>query len=166
MSSRLAAISEFQHTHTLLAFVSFGSEVDTVPIIGHLLAAGKRVAVPKVEPTKRALLLREIFDLQTDLAPGYYGIREPVESCSIMPAEELEMALVPAVVWGEDGYRIGYGGGYYDRLLATIPHAARIGLGFELQVVAVVPHGPHDLPVDMLVTEERVRRFAHRRGEN
>ena len=67
-----------------------------------------------------------------------------------------------AAAWGADGYRVGYGGGYYDRFLAQAPRAVRVGLGLEVQVVPSVPHGPQDLPVDVLVTDARVRRFGAR----
>ncbi len=72
------------------------------------------------------------------------------------------MVIVPGVAWSEDGFRVGYGGGYYDHFLPTLPQAARVGLAFELQVVPTVPHNRKDEPVDLLVTETGVRRFRTR----
>jgi 5-formyltetrahydrofolate cyclo-ligase len=80
----------------------------------------------------------------------------------VVAAEEVEAVLVPGAAWGEDGYRVGYGGGYYDRFLGRVKQAHWVGLGLEVQVVPEVPHGARDLGVDVLVTEERVRRFGHR----
>ncbi len=145
-------------------FVSFGSEVDTLPMIRKALAEGKRVAAPRAEPERRELTACEIGDAEEDLAPGAHGIREPKAHCPIVAAEEIEAVLVPAAAWGEDGYRVGYGGGYYDRFLGRVKHAHRVGLGLEVQVACEVPHGARDLAVDVLVTEEAVRRFG-RRGE-
>ena len=78
-----------------------------------------------------------------------------------MDLAQIDAVVVPAVVWGEDGYRVGYGGGYYDRFLARLEGARSIGLGLEMQVVPRVPHGPNDVPVEVLVTDARVRRFPH-----
>ena len=77
-----------------------------------------------------------------------------------MPLDEIDAVIVPAAVWGEDGYRVGYGGGYYDRFLLRVLSAVRIGFGLELQVVPAVPHEEQDLPVDVLVTDAGVRRFT------
>ena len=145
-------------------FVSFGSEIDTLPAIRSALAAGKRVAAPRADPQARALEPCEIRNPGTDLALGAHNIREPRAHCRPVPLEEIVVIIVPAAAWGEDGYRVGYGGGYYDRFLLQVPSAIRIGLGLEVQVVPEAPHGEHDLPVDVLVTDKGVRRFA-RPGE-
>jgi 5-formyltetrahydrofolate cyclo-ligase len=139
-------------------FVSFGSEIDTIPMMRRALSEGKRVAAPAADRGRRQLTPREVRDIATDLAPGAYSIREPKERCQLVERDGIDLVIVPAAVWSEDGHRIGYGGGYYDRFLPQVPRASRIGLGFEVQVVESVPHGPHDLPVHVLVTEARVRR--------
>ena len=141
-------------------FVSFGSEIDTLPMIRRALAEGKRVAAPRADPEKRALTACEIRDPEKDLAPGAHGIREPKAHRPPVDPEDIDVVIVPAAVWGEDGYRLGYGGGYYDRFLGRLTGARRVGLGLETQVVPRVPHGPYDLPVEMLVTEAGVRRFS------
>ncbi|HUU53725.1 MAG TPA: 5-formyltetrahydrofolate cyclo-ligase [Armatimonadota bacterium] len=159
-SSHLFGLPEFRFAATAMFFVSFGSEIDTLPMIETALAQGKRVAAPRADPGSRALLPCEIRNAAEDLAPGAHNIQEPRAHCPPVALEEIDLVIVPAAVWGEDGYRIGYGGGYYDRFLVRLPRATRVGLGLETQVVAQVPHGPQDLPVDCLVTEAGVRRFA------
>ena len=144
----------------MMFFVSFGSEVDTLPMIRRALAEGKRVAAPRADPKARALTACEIRDPEKDLAPGAHDIREPKAHCSPVDPEGIDVVIVPAAVWGEDGYRVGYGGGYYDRFLGRLRRARRVGLGLEMQVVPEVPHGAQDLPVEVLVTEAGVRRFA------
>jgi len=163
-SSRFFALPEVAAARVIMFFVSFGSEVDTAPMIAQTLAEGKRVAAPRADPGSRTLTPCEIRDPGRDLAPGAHNIREPKPSCPAVPLEELDVVVVPAVVWGENGYRIGYGGGYYDHFLPRVPRAARLGLGFELQVLPEVPHGAGDLPVDLLVTDAKVRRFPPRRA--
>jgi len=164
-AGHLFSLPEFAAARTVMFFVSFRTEIDTLPLVERALAAGKRVAAPRADPASRSLLPCEIRDLGRDLAPGAYGIREPKAGCLPVKLADVDAVLVPAAVWGEDGYRLGYGAGYYDRFLVQMPRACRIGLGLEVQVVPEVPHGEHDLPVDILVTEAGVRRFAHREQE-
>ncbi len=159
-SSHLLELPEFRQAGIVMLFVSFGSEIETMPIIESALAAGKRVVVPRADPQARALEPCEIRDPKTDLALGAHNILEPRAPCLPVALEDIAVVIVPAAAWGEDGYRVGYGGGYYDRFLSRIPSAVRIGLGLEMQVVKEAPHDEHDLPVDVLVTDKGVRRFA------
>ncbi len=161
-SSHLLGLPEFQQANTVMFFVSFGSEIATRAMIEGALAQGKRVVAPRADPQTRSLEACEIRDPEADLAPGAHDISEPKAHCRPAPLDEVDVVIVPAAVWGEDGYRVGYGGGYYDRFLARVPSAVKIGLGLEMQLVPEVPRGEHDLPVDILVTDAGVRRF--RRG--
>ena len=158
-SSHLFGLPEVGAAQTIMFFVSFGSEIDTVPMIEAALAQGKRVAAPRAHPGSRELTPCEIRRIAEDLAPGAHTIREPRAHCRPVALEEIDLVIVPAAVWGEDGYRVGYGGGYYDRLLERAVNIPRVGLGFDCQVVAEVPHDDHDLGVDMLITESRLLKF-------
>jgi 5-formyltetrahydrofolate cyclo-ligase len=160
---RLFSLPEIGAAQVIMFFVSFGSEIDTLPMLSRALAAGKRVAAPRVMRSARKLMPHEVRDLPSDLEPGAYGILEPKPDRPPVPLDELEVVIVPAVAWDNEGYRVGYGGGYYDRFLPQVPRALRIGLGFELQVRSDLPRGPEDLPVDILITEAAVRRFPHPR---
>lgn len=163
---RLLALPEFAGAGVVMLFISFGSEIATLDLVRRALALGKRVAAPRAHREGRELVPGEIADPDQDLVPGLWGILEPRPECPTVAPEELEAVIVPAAAWSEDGYRLGYGGGYYDRFLRRAAQAHWIGLGLEVQVVPEVPHEEHDLPVDVLVTDERVRRFggARRRG--
>ena len=160
---RLLSLPEVGAARLVMFFVSFGSEIDTVPMISRSLAAGKQIAAPRVERSSHRLMPYELRDLQSDLESGAYGILEPKPDRPPARLDEIEVVIVPAVAWDEAGFRVGYGAGYYDRFLPQVPQAVRIGLGFELQVRSEVPRGPNDLPVDILVTEAAVRRFSHPR---
>jgi len=161
-AERFLALPEFVQARVVMLFVSFGSEIETRPIITAALAAGKRVVAPRADPQRRALTPCEVRDLDRDLAPGAHGIEEPRRHCPAVDLAEIDVVAVPAVAWSEDGYRLGYGGGYYDRFLPKVGRALAVGLGLELQVVPELPQGPHDQPVEVLVTEEHVRRFRRR----
>jgi 5-formyltetrahydrofolate cyclo-ligase len=158
-ADHLLSLPEFAHAGTVMFFVSFGSEVRTLDMIERALEQGKRVAAPRADPGSRELVPHELRHPEQDLEPGAHNIKEPITSCPAIPLDEVEVVIVPAAVWGEDGYRVGYGGGYYDRFLQRVPGAVRIGLGLEMQVVAGTPRQCHDLPVDILVTETGIRRF-------
>jgi len=158
-AEHLLSLPEVQQAHTVMFFVTFGSEIDTVPMIFRALRDGKRVVAPRADPIRRELTPCQVRDPDCDFVLGAHHIREPAAHCPAIPLDEIEVVIVPAAVWAEDGYRIGYGGGYYDRFLPRLPHAVKIGLGLEVQVVGEVPHQEHDLPVDMLVTDAGVRRF-------
>lgn len=158
IKERLFALEEFQKASYPVFFVSFGSEVNTRPMIIDALQMGKQVIVPLTEKKERRLLLSRLEDFEKDLQPGVFGILEPhAESFRPVSPEDVDLVLVPGLVFGLNGYRIGYGGGYYDRFLENIPvEVPRIGLCYEGQVVEEVPHGNHDFPVNKIVTEERV----------
>ena len=161
-AERFVALPEFIQARVVMLFVSFGSEIETRSIITAALAGGKRVVAPRADPQRRALTPCEVRDLDRDLSPGAHGIDEPRPHCPSIDLAEIDLVAVPAVAWSDDGYRLGYGGGYYDRFLPEVGRALAVGLGMELQVVPRLPRGAHDQPVEMLVTEEHVRRFRRR----
>lgn len=156
----VAGLPELQQAKTVLMFLSIADEVDTFPIIADALAAGKTVAVPKVDRKRRAMDAVVLRDLKHDLVPGAFGILEP-RGNEVVPPGAIDFALVPARGYDRAGNRLGRGGGYYDRYMAH-PHfrAVRCGIAFAAQVLDAIPHGPHDLPVHILVTEDGVLRCA------
>lgn len=156
----LVGMAPYRECRTLLGYVSFRQEVDTLPLLREALEGGKRLVLPRVNRRERTLELYRVTDL-VDLQPGYQGILEPdPRRCSRVDPDEIELVLVPGVAFDRRGYRLGYGGGYYDRLLTDIPRALKAGLAFSLQVVEFLPIFPHDQPVDLLVTEEGILRFG------
>ena len=151
---RLFALKAFERAATAALFVAFRSEVRTEPIIARALAAGKQVCVPRVCPGRR-LRFRRITDLERDLEPGRWGIREPRPTLPEVEPERVEVIAVPGVAFDGRGHRVGYGGGYYDAALLEFEQASRVGLAFECQVVERVPDAEHDLAVDWVITESR-----------
>ncbi|MEO8674831.1 MAG: 5-formyltetrahydrofolate cyclo-ligase [Casimicrobiaceae bacterium] len=151
--ARLAALPSFASARTLLLTLPFRSEWDSLPLVRQALAAGKSVVVPRVNATTRMLELHAIADPDRDAAPGHQGIPEPLAHCPAVAPALVDWVLVPGVAFDRAGRRLGYGGGYYDRLLPLLsPRAARIAGAFDLQIVDRVPSGPHDVTVDRIVT--------------
>ena len=152
----LAARADFNAATTLLLTLPFGSEWDTRPLAALALARRKTVAVPRVNPITHRLDLAAVNDLERDVAPGYRGVPEPRAHCAPLPLAAIDWVLVPGVAFDRAGQRVGYGGGYYDRLLSSLSAGApRIAGAFDLQLVARVPSAAHDLSVDAIVTETR-----------
>ena len=124
------------------------------------LAEGKSVSVPLTLPQQSELLAVAITDPATDLSPGYKGIPEPSPSLAELHRvnpQSIDIAIIPGAVFDRSGYRLGYGGGYYDRFLEQkAPQAYRIGLAFSRQLVNRIPALSHDIPMDMLITEKEV----------
>ena len=156
IAAALAGRVDFRTAQTVLLTLPFGSEWDTMTLVAAALAAGKTVALPRVHEGTRMLEACVIADVEREVAPGFRGIREPQAHCAIVMPESIDWVLVPGAAFDGEGRRLGYGGGYYDRLLSSLPAStARVAGAFELQVVERVPTATHDLGVDAVVTEQR-----------
>lgn len=156
IATTLSAREDFLAAPTLLLTLPFGSEWDTAPLLAEAFKRSKVVVLPRVNLATRMLELCAVTDLQRDVAPGYRGIREPLLHCAGVDPAAIGWALIPGVAFDRLGRRLGYGGGFYDRLQPMLaPRGARIAGAFELQIVADVPSAAHDLAVDAIVTEVR-----------
>jgi 5-formyltetrahydrofolate cyclo-ligase len=153
---RIAALPEFDGATAVLLTLAFRSEWNTVVLVRTALAAGKTVAVPRVDVEARMLELHALSDPEREIVAGHMGIPEPLPESPRVPRAAIDFVLVPGVAFDLAGRRLGYGAGYYDRLLPLLsPRAARVAGAFELQVVDRVPAAPHDVGVDTIVTELR-----------
>jgi 5-formyltetrahydrofolate cyclo-ligase len=157
----VSSLPVYQQASTVLGYLNFGAELDTEHWLAQALRAGKRVLLPRVNRASKHLDLYQVQDLQRDVAPGSWGIREPLlERCIKEEAPgTIDLILLPGVAFTRDGGRLGYGGGFYDRLLARMPHRpALVAAAFGLQVVADLPLEDTDRAVEWLVTEnEKLR---------
>lgn len=152
IEDRLFSLPEFRAASTILFFASFRSEVETEAMIRRALAEGKRVVLPKIKG--KDLVLLEIKDFDRDIAPGAWDIPEPYYG---RPATigEVDFVVTPGAVFDEQGNRLGYGAGFYDKMLSSYT-GMTAALAFELQIVPQVPVLAHDIPVKKIVTEKRV----------
>jgi 5-formyltetrahydrofolate cyclo-ligase len=154
---RLTSTDAFILSHNVMAFMSFRNEVNTYPIVNYCLATNRKVIIPVTDVHNKKLILSELKNLDKELGLSSFGIPEPLPRF-IRPfnASDLDLILVPGVVFDRRGYRIGYGGGYYDRFLASLDKkVVTIGLAFELQIVDRIPADPYDIPVDNIITEKK-----------
>jgi len=156
----VAALPEFRRAEVVLLFAPFGSEVDTVPLMRQALDAGQRLLLPRVVREEHRLALHEVREPAEDLRPGVWNIPEPDPTrCPERPLAAVGFVLAPGVAFDEQGGRLGYGGGYYDRLLGALaPGVGVVAVCFECQIVPEVPRHAHDLLVPAIVTEARIRR--------
>ncbi|MGE5174566.1 MAG: 5-formyltetrahydrofolate cyclo-ligase [Betaproteobacteria bacterium] len=152
IEGRLFSLSEFKSARIIMFFASFRSEVETGPMIRRALAAGKRVILPKVKGS--ALELFEIKDFDKDVSPGIWGIPEPR---GLLPAklDEIDVIVVPGAAFDERGNRLGYGAGFYDKLLSSF-NKMTVAVAFDVQIVPNIPTDSHDVPVKKIVTEKRI----------
>lgn len=155
ITGRIAALPSFIAARTVLLTLPFRSEWDTHPLIDVALTTGKTVAAPRVNRESRMLELHSLSEGARALPPGAYGIPEPEATADRVAPESVEWVLVPGVAFDRTGRRLGYGGGYYDRLLPLLGGATRVAGAFDLQLVARVPWAPHDVCVDVIVTESQ-----------
>ncbi len=159
IADRVLAMEEIAGARTVMAFWSFGSEVDTIPLLERLHAAGTRVALPRIEGRDITPVGYSIGDPVSETS---FGAKEPVSDRVLAPAE-LDLVVVPGVAFDREGGRVGYGAGFYDRLLPRVREdTAAVGVAFALQVVERVPAGGVDRRVDAVVTEREVIRPRER----
>jgi 5-formyltetrahydrofolate cyclo-ligase len=138
-------------------YASMRSELRTAPLVEMLLARGTAVAFPRVVPGQLRLEFHRVGAL-ADLEPGCFSIPEPTSAAPIVPVTNIDLFVVPGIAFDASGNRLGWGAGHYDVTLAAHTRALRVGFCFECQVVDVVPSTSTDLPMDLVVTEQRVLR--------
>lgn len=164
IAERLGGLPAYADAQYPLIYVSMPSEVQTLPLIDSRLAAGRPVAVPKVEG--EGLAMYEIASV-SDLAPGVWGILEPQPEVAVLAdPDRVDVVVIPGVVFDLEGHRLGYGRAYYDRLLRLLGgHAAKVALAFEVQLARAVPSEPHDVHMDYVITEDRLIDCARMRDQ-
>jgi 5-formyltetrahydrofolate cyclo-ligase len=155
ITERLLELEELRGAQTVLCFASIRNEVRTGALMSALWDAKKRVLLPRVAEEDLELCT---VQRSTTLVEGAFSVPEPDRDARCVPAEEVEFALVPALAVDVRGFRIGYGGGYYDRLLPRLANACACAVAYDFQLVSEVPELPFDAAVSMVVTDRRVIR--------
>ena len=150
---RFLGLPDFNAARCVLLYASKGGEVHTDGIIRSALSLGKKVALPVTMKEGHTLELYEIKEAE-ELTVGAFGIMEPARNPErrVQP-DELELVVVPGVSFDRRGHRIGYGMGYYDSLLKKVK-CSKVGLAYGMQIVEHVPDEPHDVAVDIVVTQD------------
>ena len=157
ISKRVLAMGGFNDAQTVMAYMSIAAEFSTMEFVRATLAHGKILILPKVSRDEKQLNLFRVKNIDTDLTPGIWEILEPnPERCEKISAEDIEFVLVPGVAFDAQCNRLGYGGGFYDRLLDDLgPFASLVAPAFALQIVERVPIEEHDIPLNVIITEDQ-----------
>jgi 5-formyltetrahydrofolate cyclo-ligase len=156
ITARLLQLPEYRQANTVLGYMNFGAEFASELWVACVLADGKRLALPKVNHHTNHLDLYWVDDPENQLVAGLWGIREPlVERCEKLHApDEIEFVLLPGVAFTRGGARLGYGGGFYDKLFAgTAQRPILAAAAFALQLVEALPQEATDIKVGWIVTE-------------
>jgi 5-formyltetrahydrofolate cyclo-ligase len=161
--SAIRAAQAYQRARAVLAYASFGGELPTDALLKHALSDGKILVLPRVDKAAGCLRLHLVRRLD-DLVAGGWGIREPQSDSTTVPSMEVDLIVVPGVAFDRAGFRIGYGGGYYDKLLPLAkPETTRVSGVFDCQIVDAVPNEIHDQRVDLIITPTQKILIAHDR---
>ena len=165
IEERLFSLNEFKEAESVMFYLAKKDEVRTEGMIGKAFKVGKKVIVPSLRPSSdegakggRGITPSLLLDYETELEEGIFGILEPkIEFIRPFPVEEIHIVVVPGVAFDESGGRIGFGGGFYDEFLGRLPsETKRWALAFEFQIVKKLPLTDKDVPVQRIMTEERL----------
>jgi 5-formyltetrahydrofolate cyclo-ligase len=154
IADKLLDLKEYRDAKNVLLFASFRNEVDTFPVIKDALKNKAVVVLPRVNTIKKELELFSIRDVE-ELRPGYASIPEPEpDDARSFPSTNIDFILVPGLAFDSQGRRLGYGGGYYDRLLERLgPGPVRVAVAYTEQIIDNVPSTDHDKKVNIIVTD-------------
>lgn len=155
---KIKSLKVYAEARSIMLYLSYGSEVITDIMVNEFLLDNKDVAVPVIsnpgDGIMHAIKINSLQECNTKV----YGIRQPeFDESLIVDKNDIDIILVPGIVFDSKGYRIGYGKGYYDRWLQGTDIKKRIGLAYEVQVISEIPKGEYDLPVGMLITEKQIK---------
>ena len=151
-------LPEFLNCKNIMLYLSFGNEVNTYALARWCLENGKKVIVPYCINETREIIPFEINNLTSDLTKSSFGIMEPKHNLlQKADLEEVDLIIVPGVVFDEYCNRIGFGAGYYDRFLPKrAKNTCTMGIAYDYQVINKIPTGVYDVPLDFIITEKRI----------
>jgi len=141
----------YQETHTVLTYLAMGSEADLSELFGH--QPQKRWAIPRVRPGGQMVF--HTYN-PAHLVRHAYGMLEPGPDCPVIPSQEIQLVLVPGLAFDGSGWRLGYGGGFYDRFLSNF-QGVTAGITYQALILDYIPHAGHDIPMQYLVTETGIK---------
>ncbi|MDI0267494.1 5-formyltetrahydrofolate cyclo-ligase [Clostridioides difficile] len=157
ITERLLQMKDIRNATNIMLYLDFNNEVQTDSLIQKLLSLKKIVSSPITIKENHTLIPTQITDLKEGLKIGTYGIREPKEKSPTIDINALDVVIVPAVAYDINCYRLGYGGGFYDRFLENLrKDAITIGIAFDFQIFNSIPKETHDAQLNYIVTETRI----------
>ena len=155
ITEKLLSMNCIQQASTIMIYLDFNNEVKTDQLITKLISLRKTVTSPVTIKDERKLIPYEIINLKEGINIGTYGIREPNKDLSNeIDVKNIDVLIVPAVAYDKNCYRLGYGGGYYDRFIERLrDDAITIGIAFDLQLFDSIPKEEHDAQLNYIITE-------------
>ncbi|MGO1372290.1 MAG: 5-formyltetrahydrofolate cyclo-ligase [Senegalia sp. (in: firmicutes)] len=155
--SYLIKMEEFKNSKTIMTYLSFKEEVNTFKLIEKMMDLEKNVLTTYTDKNKNIIVPCKLKDLDESLDENPFGYLEPKEDLieEVDPGQ-IDLIITPGLAFDKKGNRIGYGGGYYDKLLARAPQAIKIALSYDFQILSKVPSGKFDIPVDYIVTPTKI----------
>lgn len=155
ITEKLLSMDCIQQASTIMLYLDFNNEVKTDQLITKLISLRKTVTSPVTIKDERKLIPYEIINLKEGINIGTYGIREPNKDISNeIDVKNIDVLIVPAVAYDKNCYRLGYGGGYYDRFIERLrDDAITIGIAFDLQLFDSIPKEEHDAQLNYIITE-------------
>ncbi len=155
IAENLYSTSYWQKANVIGITISRFPEVNTYPIIEKAWREGKTVTVPKCIPKTRKLDFRKITDF-SQCEKGYFQLIEPlINQTEAVEKNSIDLLIVPGLAFTENGERIGFGGGYYDRYLEQF-NGPTLSLAFEIQIVQQLPLEEHDFQIDQIISEANI----------
>lgn len=158
----VVSLPEFERSGCVMIFIPIAGEVDTLAIAEAAWSSGKAVLAPRVVWNTHEMLALPCRSFEEGMVIGRYGLNEP-QAAPPTPVEQIDFVVAPGLAFDRAGKRLGRGAGFYDRFLSADGfRAVTCAVAFSEQLVDEVPAGPHDWPVQILVTDKEVLRPAKR----
>jgi len=153
----LEKMSEYTRAKNILSYASMKTEMPTDELNGRIMADGKTLCLPMTRKEEKEMEAGEVRDLKV-LAKTDLGTLEPdIREAKIIEPQEMDIVIVPGLAFDEEGHRIGYGSGYYDRYLKRVrPDCLKIGIAFDEQIVKKIIHEEHDVKMDLIISEKKI----------
>jgi len=156
ITQKFLKTTDYLNSKNIFIYYPFRSETDTTIIIKKALKESKNIILPRVEGTLVNLYF--VNDVHTQLQEGSYKIIEPIpSSCTKAHVSDINLAIVPGVAFDRNLNRLGYGGGFYDKILRNLPQSIKkIALSFDIQIVPNIPVLDYDIKIDIIITESKI----------
>ncbi|MDO5690213.1 MAG: 5-formyltetrahydrofolate cyclo-ligase [Tissierellia bacterium] len=153
-TDNLMATEEYQNAEHIFTFINFGDEIDTQRLIRESLALGKKIYLPVTEKGVDRMKLTALKDMD-DLIVGHYGILTPKpEALDFIDHNLVDLVIVPGLAFDQEGYRLGYGAGYYDKFFSDLTaKPSKLGFCYAFQRTDSLPYDEYDVPVDRVITD-------------